>query len=75
MRDTPEEKPGKNGNVEVQWNSIKKCGKCEILQKRNLVGNVEVQWNSIKKCVLDTVSDLLVKSKGEHESMDYAGKD
>ena len=50
MRDTPEEKPGKNGNVEVQWNSI-------------------------KKCVLDTVSDLLVKSKGEHESMDYAGKD
>jgi hypothetical protein len=31
-------------------------------------GNAEVQWNNIKKCVLDTMSDLVGKSRGEQES-------
>jgi Zn-dependent M16 (insulinase) family peptidase len=31
-------------------------------------GNVEVQWNNIKKCVLDTMSDLVEKSREEQES-------
>jgi len=28
-------------------------------------GNVEVQWNTIKECVLDTIIDLVGKSRRE----------
>jgi hypothetical protein len=38
--------------------------------------NVEVRWNNIKKCVMDTMSDLIGKSKQERKkAVDFTGND